>query len=154
MKRLIFVLLCCVLLAGTLWAQPCTYQVSTSDGTCTSNHNCVSTTGCAVVTFTPTCSGWYKLEAWTGDGQTNCCYGAFNSCVNVYDNGVRIANCHITSCNTGGCYRLCEDAVCLIADHEYELYVCLVDCELQTCGMPPPCTAYGRVKFHTSANCQ
>jgi hypothetical protein len=154
MKRLIFLILivCCV--SAFAWAQPCDYSAQTSDGTCTSNHNCTARNGCAVINFTPICTGWYNLEAWTGDGQSNCCYGAFNACVNVYDGDTYIGNCHVTNCDQGSCYYLCTDAVCLTGGHQYQLYVCLIDCGGGTCGMPPPCTAYGKVKFRTSEACQ
>ncbi len=155
MKRLMLVLLVVCCWCGLILAQPCDFSAQTSDATCTSNHDCLSTTGCAFINFTPICTGWYDLEAWTGDGQSNCCYGAFQSCVNVYDNGRRIgSNCHVSDCANGDCYEACLDAVCLAGGHQYQLYVCLIDCGGQTCGMPPVCTAYGRVRWSSTGTCQ
>ena len=148
MKRMILVVAIAPSLATGLFAQPCNYDVSTSDTTCTSGHDCIERTGCTTVQFTPTCSGLYNIEAWTGDGRTKCCEGELNACVNVYENGVFIqgANCHVSPCSD--CYESCESTVCLEANHDYELYVCLIGCGGENCGMPPYCAAYGRVKYN------
>ncbi len=134
----------------------CSYQASTSDATCTSNHDCLEQTGCASLAFTPTCTGWYNLEAWIDCGDGDCGEFLFQSCVNVYDGDTRIGvNCHNSPCND--CHEDCVGssggAVCLQADHEYKLNVCLTACLGGTCPSPPSCTAYGKVKFNGNGTC-
>ena len=156
MKRLICLAMVGCFWIGFAWAQPCQYDAQTSDGSCTNGGTCPYQDGCTELSFTPTCTGLYDIRAWTGDGQTNCCYGEYQSCVSVYDasTGALMGSCFVNHCWLGSCSSECPHAACLVANHTYKLFVCLLDCGYQTCGMPPPCTAYGRVKFHTASNCE
>ncbi len=144
-----------VIVAQEVMAQ-CTYQTSTTDGSCTSNHDCLVQTGCAVITFTPSCTGWYDLEAWIDCGDGDCGEYEYQSCVNVFDGTTRIGlNCHNSPC--ADCHEYCHGtsggAVCLQANHEYKLYVCLIACGGGTCPEPPGCTAHGKVKFNGNGTC-
>jgi hypothetical protein len=149
MKRLILLFVCGLALAftHTASAQCIGWSQSTSDGTCTSYHDCVSPTGCASLTFTAPCDGEYTLKSVVACAAEGCKNGEFNACVNVYENGQLVpgGNCHLNPCSE--CTRACENTVCLEAGHEYTLYVCLIDCTNQECDMPPWCTAYGYIYY-------
>lgn len=139
-------------LCGEVWADEeldseCSQSVTVTDLTCTGGHDCLSTTGCASQTFTASCTGRYTINAntvCTGGG--NC--ASLNACVNVYDSGGnRIgSNCHLNPCD---CAQQCTQAVCLLEDQQYTLYVCLVPCAPDdACPTPMPnCYASGKISY-------
>jgi hypothetical protein len=152
-----------LLLAGLVGPQlasaQCQQTVTNSDATCTSGHNCISTTGCVSHTFIALCTGWYKFEVWTECGapvETEKCYH-YQSCTNIVDDSGNNKNCHTTNCNNQDCDHSCNNlnpsAVCLTANNSYTIFTCLIACSGGTCPTPTSgtCKAYSLLSFTGTA---
>ena len=141
----VFILSLSLVLFGAMaWAQcACNQTITVTDVTCTTPHDCISTTGCTSISFTASCSGEYDFGvALTCGAGLDC--SDFNACANVYEGTTFIENCHDNPCSQ--CSRTCT--VCLHAGHNYTLYVCLKPCaDDGDCPVTGMCTATGTIKY-------
>jgi hypothetical protein len=129
----------------------CWQVVSGSDEGCTANE-CLSTDGCTAYPFTASCTGNYIIDAWT-KCPSGACYKCM-SCVNIYEDGHYMANCHTTNCDHETCEYLCS-GVWLEAGRQYTMYVCLIPCANNSCsgGCEEDCMAYGCVRHNALPAC-
>ena len=129
----------------------CWQVVSGSDEGCTT-YDCLSADGCTAYPFTASCSGRYIIDAWTRCEQ-GACYECM-SCVNIYEDGHYMANCHTTNCSVQICEYSCSDGVELEAGRQYTMYVCLVACPNSSCSdCEEDCTAYGCLRYNAVPPC-
>jgi hypothetical protein len=130
----------------------CWQVVSGSDEGCTADHDCISTDGCTAYPFTAACTGTYFIDAWTKCGEGKC-YQCM-SCVNIYEKGQYMANCHTTNCDHEICEYSCSNGVQLYAGQQYTMYVCLVACANSSCiDCGEDCIAYGCVRYNALLTC-
>lgn len=118
------VVLCCSFSS----AQSCWESKMFCDAGCSNDVACPPTTaGCKISNFTPACTGYYSVDAWTD------CAGNFNcdhcmACVQI-SQGLTLLTCSTTDCEsgTGLCCLTCG-TVYLSAGTTYQMKVCLSYC--------------------------
>lgn len=112
----------------------CNYCIGTTDATCSGTYDdcSVSTTGCSsTATFTPPCTGTYKLGAKvSGAGCVDCDLCSACVLVVIESTGV-IVNSYESGCTVQFCTL--DTDVTLNANITYRLYVCKRPCEEAEC---------------------
>ena len=147
--KLTIAYLCLVMVSTTVLAQSnqpeqdiCGFQLTWSDNSCTDQHNCVETTGCAHTTFTVPCDSVYCFKVTTSCSAGDC--SLCRTCANIYKDGFYVAgsNCHNSPCSACS-YSCCETGqrIRLATGITYDLYVCLLACEGQSCESCRTCSA-------------
>jgi hypothetical protein len=142
-------------LSTALWSQgdgdqPDCFQtpITLSDQGCTYPHNCTETAGCSSMRFTVACTGTYQFDAWVECEECKKC----ESCVNIFDRGILVGNCHTSRCDLGECTYTCN--VTLVAGVQYEMYVCLLPCASDfDCDLCGNCAAWGCVRYGQTLPC-
>jgi hypothetical protein len=123
----------------------CDLCVCVFDATCTEEGNCAGETGCASTTFTPNCSGIYKMEV---DLSCTDCLHCL-ACAQLKTAGQLVltlqAGCTENQCSAG-------DYVNLTGGTEYKLYACKRACSQVDCSTCSACDAQARV-FRVIDNC-
>ena len=136
--RIVVLMFSLAAILATAWAD-CSETQTFCDTGCTDDPNCPPSSGCTVTNFTPACTGYYIVDAWTqcSDGEVNCDHCM--ACVQI-SQGLTLLTCSTPTCknHTGDCCRTCG-TVYLTANTTYQVKVCLSYCpdgdpDCSTCG--------------------
>ena len=141
-----------------VWAQiDCSESQTLCDTSCSEDANCPPSSGCTVTNFTPACTGYYYVDAWTqcSGGDVNCDHCM--ACVQV-SQGLTLLTCKTPECayGMGDCCKTCG-TVYLTANTTYQVKVCLSYCpgldeNCGTCGTED-CVACACLRYAIAAPC-
>jgi hypothetical protein len=143
---------------GTVWAQSeCSESQIFCDSTCSLDVDCPPLSGCSVTNFTPACTGYYYVDAWTQCSEVNVNCDHCMACVQV-SQGITLLTCRTPECanGTGDCCKTCG-TVYLTANTTYQVKVCLSYCpnldeDCGTCGTEN-CVACACLRYAIVAPC-